>query len=121
MKWWPFKKKEDVEFIDPAELNYTQVDITEVFDQHLSLSKDEWVETTPVNRMISGKSNLPPIDASDDEVFRIASELSAIREEFQVLDDGVYCPVCHIANTDIANLRKPCPKCTRPLLAFGWR
>jgi hypothetical protein len=121
MKWWPFKKKTRVEYIDPGELNFTQVDFTEFFDQHLELSPQEWTETAPMNKVLKDLGNLPPLNATDDEVFRIASELSAIRERFQVHDDGVYCPICHIANVDISNLRKPCPKCARPLLAFGWR
>ena len=121
MKWWPFKKKKKVEYLDPNEVNFTQVDITETFDDHLTLSNDDWIDTLPLNSFMSGApGNLPPADASDDEVYRIASGLSQIRETFNLPDDGVYCPVCHIANVNINNLRTPCPKCNRPLLAFGW-
>ena len=121
MKWWPFKKKKKVEYLDPNELNFSQVDITEAFDDHLTLSKEDWIDTVPLNSFTSGPpGNLPRADASDDEVYRIASGLSQIRETFNLPDDGVYCPVCHIANVDISNLRSPCPKCNRPLLAFGW-
>jgi|SRR6185369_6262965 hypothetical protein len=119
---WPFKKKPKIEYLEAAELNFTQVDFTERFGDHLSLSEDEWIETIPMNRTFpDGKGgNLPPIDAIGDEIYRIASRLSEIRESFRVPTDGVYCPVCHIANIDYAHLRNPCPKCGRPLLAFDW-
>jgi hypothetical protein len=123
MNFWPFKKKAKIEQVDPSTLNYTQVDITEYFDQNLSLSKDEWVPTIPINVMLGhdNHGNLPAMNAGDHEIYRIAMSLSEIREEFQVADDGVYCPVCHLANIDIGNLGKECPKCARPLLAFGWK
>lgn len=121
MKWWPFRKKEKVKYVNPNEIGFTQVDITETFDDHLTLSKEDWIETVSLNSFASGPpGNLPPADASEDEVYRIASDLSKIRETLNLPDDGVYCPVCHIANVDIENLRTPCPKCGRPLLAFGW-
>ena len=64
---------------------------------------------------------LPPVGASDDEVYRIAEQLSRIRESVPIPDDGVYCPICHIANVTLARLRAPCPKCERELLkAPGW-
>ena len=119
---WPFKKKPKVENLDPKELNFTQVDITERFDDHLSLSNDEWIETLPINRLGGGSnpSNLPPLDAGDEKVYQVASKLSEIRESLNLVDDGVYCPVCHIANINHDRLRSPCPKCERPLLSFGW-
>ncbi len=120
--WWPFKKKETIEYLDPKEVNFSQVDITDRFGDNLSFSKDKWIETFPVNEQISdGRlGNLPPVGASADEVYHIASELSEIRESFRLPDDGVYCPICHVANIDFENLRAPCPKCGRRLLAFGW-
>jgi hypothetical protein len=119
---WPFRRKEKIEYLPAGELNFTQVDVTERFDDHLSLSKDEWVETVPINKFVEGRpENLPAVDASEEEVYRIASELSRIRESFRVASDGVYCPICHIANVDIENLRTPCPRCRLPLLAFGWK
>lgn len=123
MGFWPFKKKTKTELLDVNTLNYSQVDFTEYFDQHLTLSKEEWVPTIPINAMLGhdNQGNLPPLDASDHEIYRVALSLSEIRKQFQIADDGVYCPVCHIANIDIAHLGKECPKCARPLLAFGWR
>ena len=122
MRFWPFKKKEKVEMIDISTLNYSQVDFTEYFDQNLTLSPDVWVPTVPMNEMLGhdNNGNLPALGSSDHEIYRVALGLSEIREQFQVPDDGVYCPVCHIANVDIAKLGKECPKCARPLLAFGW-
>lgn len=122
MGFWPFKRKQKVEYIDPSELNYTQVDITERFADHQNLSKDEWIETIPMNEYIGhdNNGNLPALGASDHEIYRVALGLSELREQFQLSDDGVYCPVCHIANIDLEKLGKNCPKCERPLLAFGW-
>jgi hypothetical protein len=55
-----------------------------------------------------------------DEIYRVASRLSALRESIPIPNDGVYCPVCHIANIDLGRLRTPCPQCGRALLKFGW-
>lgn len=63
---------------------------------------------------------LPPVGADADEVYEVAAKLSALRESFPVRDDGVYCPVCHVANVDLGRLQTPCPRCGRPLLKFGW-
>jgi hypothetical protein len=63
---------------------------------------------------------LPPPGADADEVYRVADRLSALRESVPIPNDGVYCPVCHIANGDLQRLRMPCPQCGRPLLKFGW-
>ena len=122
MGFWPFKRKPKIEYLNTKDLNFTQVDFTEYFDQNLSLAPDEWVPTIPMNRYLGhdNNGNLPSMDASEHEIYRIALGLSEIREQFRVPGDGVYCPVCHIANVDISNLGKECPKCSRPLLAFGW-
>ena len=50
----------------------------------------------------------------------VASKLSQVRESIPIPNDGVYCPICHIANIELAKLRTPCPKCGRALLKFGW-
>jgi hypothetical protein len=63
---------------------------------------------------------MPAVDTSADEVYKAADRLSRHRESISIPNDGVYCPVCHIANTQLAKLRTPCPKCGRPLLKFGW-
>ena len=63
---------------------------------------------------------LPPVGACDDAVYRVAERLSRIRESVPIPNDGVYCPICHIANVTPARLRTPCPKCGRELLKFGW-
>ncbi len=123
MGFWPFKKKKErVEKIDPASLNYTQLDITENFGDNISLSIDEWIQTVPINHRLGHDNggNLPALTASDHEIYRVALSLSELREQFHVPDDGVYCPVCHIANVDKNKLGKNCPTCERPLLAFGW-
>ncbi|MEQ1643384.1 MAG: hypothetical protein ABL959_08095 [Pyrinomonadaceae bacterium] len=122
MGFWPFKKKEKVEIVDPSTLSYTQVDITREFDQNLSLTNEDWVDTMPINEFLGNDNNgnIPALGAIDHEIYRVALSLSEIREEFHVPGDGVYCPICHLANTDITKLGEACPKCERPLLAFGW-
>lgn len=119
---WPFRKKGKMEYLDPGELNFTQLDFTERFGDHLSLGKSEWIQTIPMNEIIERKnlSNLPLPGTNNEEVYKTASQLSEIRERFHMPDDGVYCPICHIANVNIENLGTPCPRCDRPLLAFGW-
>jgi len=101
---------------------FSQVDATERFGDDKRLGPDDWIETTPVNAGMPDpeSSGLPPIGAPDEVVYRVADGLSKMREKFNLPRDGVYCPVCHIANVSPARLRTPCPKCGRPLLKFGW-
>jgi hypothetical protein len=120
---WPFKKKKpEVKMMSPQQISYTQADITERFGDNLSLGADDWISTSPLNAGISNPQaqGLPPIGASDDETYAAAERLSKLRESIPIPSDGVYCPVCHIANVTLARLRTPCPKCNRPLLKFGW-
>jgi len=111
-----------LEQVAPQEISYSQVDITETFDDQLRLSPDEWVETVPLNSMVDRPElqGLPPKTATPEEVYLIAQKLSAMRESFTVETDGFYCPLCHIANTDLGRLKTPCPRCGRQLLKFGW-
>lgn len=111
-----------VEKIAAEAISFSQLDITERFGDNLSLGRDEWISTTPLNSTIRDpeSAGLPPPTADSEEVYRIASRLSALRESIPIPDDGVYCPVCHIANVDLGRLRTPCPKCGRELLKFGW-
>lgn len=120
---WPFKRKSPTPVMMPPEqISFSQVDITEHFGDDLSLGPDEWIQTTPLNSGVPNPQaqGLPPVDGTDDEVYRAAEVLSGIRESIAVPNDGVYCPVCHIANATLSLLRTPCPKCSRPLLKFGW-
>lgn len=116
---WPFKKKQN-----PMEgpISFSQVDSTENFGDDQKLGPDDWIPTTPLNATTEQPESmgLPPPGAGPDEVYRVASGLSAIRESIPIPNDGVYCPVCHIANVDLGRLRTPCPKCGRELLKFGW-
>ena len=104
----------------PGELSYSQLDITERFDDHLHLKPDDWIQTVPLNKSVPDGKGLPPVEASADEVYTAAERLSQLRESIAIPGDGVYCPVCHIANTQLAKLRAPCPNCGRALLKFGW-
>jgi hypothetical protein len=129
---WPFKKKitpranppqpAETQWIAPAEISFSQCDVTETFGDDQRLGPDDWISTTPINQMIPAGSapGLPALDATDDEVYAVAERMSQFREQVQVPNDGVYCPICHLANTQLENLRTPCPKCQRPLLKFGW-
>jgi hypothetical protein len=103
-------------------IRYSQLDITEGFDDDQRLGPDEWIATMPLNARIGDpvSMGLPPLGATDDEVYRVADHLSALRESIPIPNDGVYCPVCHIANVDLGRLQSPCPQCGRPLLKFGW-
>lgn len=104
----------------PGDLLFSQLDTTPTFDDHLRLGPDEWVETFALNTTVPGGAGLPPVDAGDDEIYEAGERLSELRETIGNPDDGVYCPVCHIANTQASRLRTPCPQCGRPLLKFGW-
>jgi len=111
-----------IETMDPKAISFSQLDITERFDDNESLGADDWITTTPLNARIEDpeSSGLPSTDADPEEVYRVASTLSDLRESVPIPNDGVYCPICHIANTDLGKLRTPCPKCGRGLLKFGW-
>ncbi len=111
-----------VEKIAPEAISFSQLDITERFDDNRGLGMDEWISTTPLNSTIRNpeSAGLPSPDADSEEVYRVACKLSAFRESVLIPDDGVYCPICHIANVDLGKLRMPCPKCRRELLKFGW-
>ena len=121
---WPFKRKQaaaaspDV----PEQIHYTQLDITEAFGDDTRLGPDDWIATQPLNATTPDpeSSGLPPVGTAEPDIYAIASKLSEIRESVPVPNDGVYCPICHIANIDLGRLRTPCPKCARPLLKFGW-
>ena len=111
-----------VEKIAPEAISFSQVDITERFDDNRNLGTDEWISTTPLNSTIRKpeSAGLPSPSADSEEVYRVASKMSELRESIPIPDDGVYCPICHIANVDLRKLRTPCPKCGRELLKFGW-
>ena len=116
---WPFRKKQKAPV--PA-MMYSQVDITEAFGDNERLGPNDWIATVPLNATTADPESmgLPPVGADVDEVHRVASKLSELRESIPVPSDGVYCPVCHIANVNLGRLRTPCPQCSRPLLKFGW-
>lgn len=119
---WPFNKrpKATTQTIPPGEISYSQLDITESFGDNFRLKPEDWIETIPLNKTTSNGRGLPPVDASEETVYEIASRLSTLRESVPIPNDGVYCPVCHVANIELSRLRTPCPKCARPLLKFGW-
>jgi hypothetical protein len=119
-----FKKKPGPapQKMPPGEISYTQLDITERFGDNERLKPEEWISTVPLNKMTTKgqTSGLPPVDANDEEVYAVAMRMSQIRESIPIPSDGVYCPICHIANIQLAKLHTACPKCGRALLKFGW-
>ncbi len=116
---WPFRKKQKA---SASSIMYSQVNITETFGDDQRLGPEEWIRTVPLNARAADPQSmgLPPAGAPADEVYRIASKLSELRESIPIPNDGVYCPVCHVANVNIDHLRTPCHQCGRPLLKFGW-
>ena len=112
--------KATTQTMPPGEISFSQLDITEKFDDHLRLKPEDWISTIPLNKSVPNGKGLPPTTASDEEVYKAAARLSELREFIAIPSDGVYCPVCHIANVQLAKLRTPCPKCGRALLKFGW-
>lgn len=119
---WPFNKnpKPIAQAVPPGEISYSQLDITANFGDNVHLKPEDWIETNPLNKTTPSGRGLPPLDANDETVYAMASRLSTLRESIAIPDDGVYCPVCHIANIELSRLRTPCPKCGRALLKFGW-
>ena len=123
---WPFSKKKPEGVIRNKRageaLQVSQLDITEGFGDNARLKPGEWIETTPMTKRIPNPQELglPGLDASADEVYALASKLSRFREALPLPSDGVYCPICHAATVGLELLRKPCPKCGRELLKFGW-
>jgi hypothetical protein len=111
-----------IEKVGTDTILFSQLDITPEFDNNQRLRNDEWISTTPLNSMVPNPeaAGLPQVHADLEEVYGKASKLSALRESISIPDDGVYCPICHIANVDIGKLRTPCPQCGRALLKFGW-
>src|SRR4030095_5509728 len=101
-------------------IGFSQVDTTERFGDDLSLDADDWIETVALNSVVSDAESmgLPAIDASEEDVYAIAAQLSSMRESIEIPNDGVYCPTCHIANVNLSLLRTPCPKCGKEMLKF---
>jgi hypothetical protein len=120
---WPFKKKTKpvIQTMPPGQISYSQLDITENFNDNIRLKPEDWISTIPLNKTVPDAQavGLPLVGASAEEVYKIASKLSRFREAAPIPNDGVYCPICHIANTELGKLRTPCPKCGRALLKFG--
>ncbi len=111
-----------MESIATEKISYSQLDITDRFGDDCSLKADEWICTRPLNEYLGDRrsSELPSLGANAQEVYKIALGMSEMREYISIPNDGVYCPICHIANIDRRKLRTPCPKCGRELLLFGW-
>ena len=124
---WPFKKKSaPVAMVDLRELTFTQTDVTKSSGHDPSPGSNDWIETMPINAVVpKAPPGLPPLDATADQIYDIADRGSRLRESLRRSgrvsgDDGVYCPICHIANIQLNLLRTPCPRCGRELLLFDW-
>ena len=119
---WPFKKKPKPEPPSPQRIGFSQIDSTEHFGDNERLGVEDWIATFPLNSRSPNPTSmgLPALGASDEETYRVAAYLSSARDHINVKADGVYCPICHIASISLSKLKTPCPKCSRPLLRFGW-
>src|SRR6185503_14381510 len=111
LAYWKFATKPKVTKVDPKEIRFSQLDITERFGDQKRLAKEEWIATIALNSKMPDPvaRGLPSRSATPEEVYATAARLSAMRERFVGSGDGVYCPVCHIANVDHAKLHAPCP------------
>jgi len=103
-------------------MSFSQLDTTLHFVDNVSLKADDWIKTAALNTLAKDPETmgLPPAGTGDEETYEAADRLSRMRESVNIPNDGVYCPICHIANVSLERLRKPCPQCGRPLLKFGW-
>src|SRR5437870_13160543 len=90
------KKPKTTQTMPPGQISYSQLDITESFGDNLRLKPEDWIATIPLNKTTpSGQaSGLPPVEATDEEVYESASRLSQLRESILIRNDGVYCPIC---------------------------
>jgi hypothetical protein len=88
---WPFKKTKNVTTRGvPENIQFSQIDSTDRFGDNLTLKPDDWIETTALNATIRDQTmGLPLPDASKEEVYRIASQMSRIRENIPIPNDGV--------------------------------
>lgn len=128
MLGWLRRRKRSSLAPDPTKLapgeviQFSQVDVTERHDDDTHLGPEDWIATSPLNRIMPDPvpMGLPEPDADAETVYRIAQRMSRFREAIGIPQDGVYCPLCHIANTQRRRLGTACPRCGRPLLAFGW-
>src|SRR5262245_50356745 len=75
-----------VEKIATETISFSQLDITERFGDNQRLGKDEWISTTPLNSTIPNPelAGLPSPGADSEEVYRVASKLSALRESIPI-------------------------------------
>lgn len=134
---WPFKQKtednkpqkpeQNIEMVDPLSIKVSQLDMTEHEHAKAGLSADDWAPTIAINTQMTNpeQHGLPPENAGIEVIYATGLNLSALRQNMLLKtdlerDDGVYCPICHIASIDISKLGTPCPKCNRNLLQFGW-
>lgn len=119
---WPFNKNKSANKLPSDKISYSQIDITENFGDNLNLKPEDWIKTVPLNATSPDPESvgLPSKNVGADEAYSIASSLSKLRESIEIPTDGVYCPICHIANTQLSKLHTPCPQCSRELLKFGW-
>jgi hypothetical protein len=123
----PFERLASVVALDLRDLSFAQTDVTKSSGDNRSPGPNDWIETTPINASVPEAQRprgLPALDATEDQIYEIAERGSRLRESLrrsdQLSSDGVYCPICHIANTQLSLLRKPCPRCGRELLLFDW-
>jgi hypothetical protein len=117
-----FKTKKKIERIDLSKVSFTQVDFTESFGDNLKLKPEDWITTIPINSNCPNTESmgLPPLDANSDQVYVIAEYLSLLRGQITGLNDGVYCPICHMANNEIKKLHEFISNCFEVEVKAGY-
>ncbi len=107
----------------PDDFRFSQLDITERFDDRNRLKPEEWINTIPLGyQQIHQGVKINLISSEDpNEIYRVATSMSGTRNIINNVNDGVYCPICHRASIDLKKLGTPCPICGRSLLRFGWK
>jgi hypothetical protein len=75
----------------PVQETMYQVDVAEALGDEQRLGRDDWIAAVPLNAPTADPESmgLPPVGADADDVYRIASRLSELRESVLIPNDGV--------------------------------
>jgi len=74
------QSKATTQTMPPGEISYSQLDITERFDDHLHLKPEDWISTVPLNKSVPNGKGLPPVDVSADEVYKAAGNCRSLED-----------------------------------------
>jgi hypothetical protein len=74
------QSKATTQTMPPGQISFSQLDITERFDDHLHLNPEDWISTVPLNKSVPNGKGLPPVGASIEEVYKAATRLVALSQ-----------------------------------------